>query len=98
MKKTKIVIAGGGFAGLYAAEHFDKHLACRADVEVTLISRENFILFTPMLHEVAAGDLFGREIEQTLTPCDVEALTESSGTKMKRAKSEDFLKSRSSDA
>jgi NADH:quinone reductase (non-electrogenic) len=29
----------------------------RDDVEVTLISRENFILFTPMLHEVAAGDL-----------------------------------------
>lgn len=45
MKKTNLVIAGGGFAGLYAAEHFDKHLACRADVEVTLISRENFILF-----------------------------------------------------
>jgi hypothetical protein len=51
-----------------------------------------------MLHEVAAGDLFGREIEQTLTPCDVEALTESSPMKMKRVKSDDFLKSRSSNA
>ena len=29
MKKTKIVIAGGGFAGLYAAKYFDKHLARR---------------------------------------------------------------------
>src|ERR1700756_1155608 len=58
MKTTRIVIAGGGFAGLYAAMHFDKQLARRADVEVTLISRENFILFTPMLHEVAAGDLY----------------------------------------
>jgi NADH dehydrogenase len=57
MKKTKIVIAGGGFAGLYAAKYFDKRLARRRDIEVTLISRENFILFTPMLHEVAAGDL-----------------------------------------
>src|SRR6266436_4794403 len=57
MKKTCIVILGGGFAGLYAAKYFDKRLARRADVEVTLISRENFILFTPMLHEVAAGDL-----------------------------------------
>src|ERR1700730_5328550 len=57
MKKTKIVIAGGGFAGLYAAKYLDKRLARRPDVEVTLISRENFILFTPMLHEVAAGDL-----------------------------------------
>jgi NADH dehydrogenase len=57
MKKTKIVIAGGGFAGLYAAKYLDKRLARRPDIEVTLISRENFILFTPMLHEVAAGDL-----------------------------------------
>jgi NADH:ubiquinone reductase (H+-translocating) len=57
MKKTKIVIVGGGFAGLYAAKHLDKRLARRPDIDVTLISRENFILFTPMLHEVAAGDL-----------------------------------------
>jgi NADH dehydrogenase len=62
MKTTRIVIGGGGFAGLYAAMHFDKRLARRADVEVTLISRENFILFTPMLHEVAAGDLYPGDI------------------------------------
>ena len=62
MKKTRIVIAGGGFAGLYAAMHFDKRLARREDVDVTLISRENFILFTPMLHEVAAGDLYPGDI------------------------------------
>ena len=66
MKKTRIVIAGGGFAGLYAAIHFDKRLARRADVEVTLISRENFILFTPMLHEVAAGDLYPGDIVNPL--------------------------------
>jgi len=57
VKKTKIVIAGGGFAGLTAATYLDKRLARREDIEVVLISRENFILFTPMLHEVAAGDL-----------------------------------------
>ena len=66
MKTTRIVIAGGGFAGLYAAMHFDKRLARRADVEVTLISRENFILFTPMLHEVAAGDLYPGDIVNPL--------------------------------
>src|SRR5438046_9916561 len=66
MKSTRIVIAGGGFAGLYAAMHFDKRLARRADVEVTLISRENFILFTPMLHEVAAGDLYPGDIVNPL--------------------------------
>jgi NADH dehydrogenase len=66
MKTTRIVIAGGGFAGLYAAIRFDKRLARRADVEVTLLSRENFILFTPMLHEVAAGDLYPGDIVNPL--------------------------------
>jgi hypothetical protein len=37
--------------------YFDKTLARRSEADVVLISRENFILFTPMLHEVAAGDL-----------------------------------------
>src|ERR1700745_1869247 len=66
MKKTRIVIAGGGFAGLYAAMHFDKRLARRTEVEITLISRENFILFTPMLHEIAAGDLLPSDIVNPL--------------------------------
>jgi NADH:ubiquinone reductase (H+-translocating) len=65
-KKTSIVIAGGGFAGLYAAKHLDDTLAKRRDIEVTLISRENFILFTPMLHEVAAGDLSPSDIVNPL--------------------------------
>lgn len=62
MKKTRIVILGGGFAGLRAAMHFDKRLARRTDVEVTLVSRENYTLYTPMLHEVASGDLYGGDI------------------------------------
>jgi NADH:quinone reductase (non-electrogenic) len=66
MTKTKVVIAGGGFGGLYAAKYFDKTLARRDDVEVTLISRENFILFTPMLHEIAAGDLSPSDIVNPL--------------------------------
>ena len=62
MKKSKIIILGGGFAGLYAAMYLDKKLARRPDVEATLISRENFFLFTPMLHEVAGGDLYPADI------------------------------------
>jgi NADH dehydrogenase len=62
MKKTSIVIAGGGFAGLSAAMYLDKTLARRAEAEVTMISRENFVLFTPMLHEVASGDLYPGDI------------------------------------
>jgi NADH:ubiquinone reductase (H+-translocating) len=57
MHRTRILILGGGFGGVYAALEMEKHLARRPDVEVTLITRDNFFLFTPMLHEVAAGDL-----------------------------------------
>jgi NADH:ubiquinone reductase (H+-translocating) len=55
--KTRILILGGGFAGLHAAMHLDETLARDPDVEITLINRDNFFLFTPMLHEVAASDL-----------------------------------------
>jgi len=54
---TRIVILGGGFAGVYAALQLDKTVARRGEVQVTLVSRDNFFLFTPMLHEVAASDL-----------------------------------------
>ena len=64
--KTTIVIAGGGFAGLYAAMYFDRTVARRNEADVVLISRENFILFTPMLHEVAAGDLQPSDIVNPL--------------------------------
>ena len=55
--KHRILILGGGFGGLYTALELEKRLAKRPNVEVTLVNRENFFLFTPMLHEVAAGDL-----------------------------------------
>ena len=55
--KTRILILGGGFGGLYAALELEKTLARDPRVEVTLVNRENFFLFTPMLHEVAASDL-----------------------------------------
>src|SRR6516162_5183078 len=56
-KKSRVLILGGGFAGLYAAIRLDRTLARRPDVQITLVNRENFFLFTPMLHEVAASDL-----------------------------------------
>jgi NADH dehydrogenase len=55
--KIQIVILGGGFAGVETARYLDRTLANRADVDVILVSRDNFTLFTPMLHEVASGDL-----------------------------------------
>ena len=55
MKKTRVLILGGGFGGLYAALEFQKRRD--PNVEVTPVTEENFFLFTPMLHEVAASDL-----------------------------------------
>ena len=56
-EKHRILILGGGFGGLYTALELEKKLRKYPNVKATLINRENFFLFTPMLHEVAAGDL-----------------------------------------
>ena len=64
--KTRILILGGGFGGVYAALELDKRLKHRDDLQVTLISEDNFLLFTPMLHEVAAGDLNPTDIVNPL--------------------------------
>jgi NADH dehydrogenase len=53
----RILIVGGGFAGLTVAMELERKLDRDPSVEITLINRENFFLFTPMLHEVAASDL-----------------------------------------
>ena len=54
---SRVVIVGGGFAGLSAARRFER-LAIRGEpIDVTLISDSNFLLFTPMLAEVASGAL-----------------------------------------
>src|SRR6202008_1145834 len=56
-QKTRVLILGGGFSGLPAAMHRYETLARDPDVDITLVNRDNFFLFTPMLHEVAASDL-----------------------------------------
>jgi NADH dehydrogenase len=53
----RVVILGAGFAGFYAALELERTVARDAGVEVLLIDPRNFLLFTPMLHEVAAGSL-----------------------------------------
>src|SRR5204863_3151805 len=54
-ERTRVLILGGGFGGLYAALEFEKRRDAR--FEVTVVNLENFFLFTPMLHEIAASDL-----------------------------------------
>ncbi|MBA2446720.1 MAG: FAD-dependent oxidoreductase, partial [Chloroflexi bacterium] len=55
--KQRVLILGGGFAGLNTALHLEKLLAGRPDVAITLVNRENYSLFTPMLSEVAGGGI-----------------------------------------
>lgn len=55
--KPRVLILGGGFGGMYAALEFERALARGAKLDVTLVNHDNFFLFTPMLHEVAASDL-----------------------------------------
>src|SRR5207253_7705269 len=64
----RVLILGGGFGGTYAALELEKVLARQGhgSLEVTLVTRDNFFLFTPMLHEVAASDLELRTIVNPL--------------------------------
>jgi len=55
--KKRILILGGGFAGLTVAMELEKKFGCDPSIEITLVNRTNFFLFTPMLHEVATSDL-----------------------------------------
>lgn len=57
--KHRVVIIGGGFGGLYAAQSLKN-----ADVDVTLIDKRNFHLFQPLLYQVATG---------TLSPADISS-------------------------
>ena len=52
-----VLVLGGGFGGVHAALELEKLLARDPSIEITLVNRDNFFLFTPMLHEVAASDL-----------------------------------------
>lgn len=53
----RVLVLGGGFAGVYAAMALERRLGRDRRVAITLVSRDNYFLFTPMLHEVAASDL-----------------------------------------
>ncbi|MBX9579050.1 MAG: NAD(P)/FAD-dependent oxidoreductase [Gemmataceae bacterium] len=58
----RIVILGGGFAGVTAACRLERHFGRRAEVQVTIVDAENFSLFTPLLPEVPSGSLQAKHI------------------------------------
>ncbi len=54
---ARIVILGGGFAGVTTAKSLERVFGADRDVEFTLVSETNALLFTPMLAEVAGSSL-----------------------------------------
>jgi len=60
--KKKIVILGGGFAGVECARQLESYFGDSSEIELVMISEDNFLLFTPMLPQVASGMIETRHI------------------------------------
>jgi NADH dehydrogenase len=62
----RVVVLGGGFGGVTTARHLERILRRRADAEITLVSRENFFVLTPLLFEACTGRLELRHCAQPI--------------------------------
>jgi len=60
--KKKIVILGGGFAGVECARQLESEFGDDPETELVMVSEDNFLLFTPMLPQVASGMIETRHI------------------------------------
>src|SRR5262245_64927598 len=64
----RVLVVGGGFAGVTTAVELAKRCAGTLPVHITLISDRNFFLFTPMLAEAATGAVAPRHVVYTIRP------------------------------
>jgi len=64
--QKKIAILGGGFAGVEVLTKLQKEFQNDIRVDITLISKDNYFLFTPMLHEVSSGMIEPRHVASPL--------------------------------
>jgi NADH dehydrogenase len=62
MTKKRILVLGGGFAGTECMRMLESYFKHDSDVELVLVSEDNFLLFTPMLPQVASGMIETRHI------------------------------------
>ena len=67
--KRRVVILGGGFGGVSTAKYLEQALWRDSNLEITLVSQSNYLLFTPMLAEVA-----GSALEPQHISCPVRAI------------------------
>jgi NADH:ubiquinone reductase (H+-translocating) len=56
-QRPRIVVLGGGFAGVYTAMALEKALRWKDDFEISLVNSENYFVFQPMLPEVISGTI-----------------------------------------
>jgi len=57
---------GGGFAGVDCTKKLENYFQSNYDIEITLVSDDNFLLFTPMLPQIVAGTITPRHIVMPL--------------------------------
>jgi NADH dehydrogenase FAD-containing subunit len=62
VQQKRIIILGGGFAGVEVLKRLQKVFQNDVSIDITLVSRDNFFLFTPMLPEVSSGMIETRHI------------------------------------
>jgi len=62
IRLTRILILGGGFAGIEVLRQLQKVFQNDIGIDITLVSRDNFFLFTPMLPEISSGMIETRHI------------------------------------
>jgi NADH dehydrogenase len=62
IQRKRILILGGGFAGIEVLRRLQNAFEDDVEVDITLVSRDNFFLFTPMLPEVSSGMIETRHI------------------------------------
>ena len=74
----KIVILGGGFAGVYTLKYLHKFFHNKKEIKLVLVNKKNYFLFTPLLHEFATGSVslenLVEPIREIIRCCDYELI------------------------
>ena len=68
-KKTKILVVGGGFGGLETVNTLEKQFSNDDNIEITLVNRNNYLIYTSMLAEVVASSIEPQHCVVPLREC-----------------------------
>jgi NADH dehydrogenase len=66
---NRVLILGGGFAGLEVAQNLEKIFKRRDDIEITLVNQNNYLVFTSMIAEVVSSSIEATNIVIPLREC-----------------------------